>query len=145
VLLPRGALTDDLRAFFKLPTWQAESLLHLLDTYRVTPEALMYRISQLVRSQFGFRGHFTTKSRRFSVTLGSLRQARRDWRVARTEQRVSAPADDGAADMDWPAPDLQPGLWDDEMVGPALFLVSDAGSYVTGQVVIADGGLVPAR
>jgi hypothetical protein len=26
----------------------------------------------------GFRGHFTTKSRRFSVTLGSLRQARRD-------------------------------------------------------------------
>ena len=33
----------------------------------------------------------------------------------------------------------------DEMVGPALFLVSDAASYVTGQVVIADGGLVPAR
>ena len=31
----------------------------------------------------------------------------------------------------------------DEMVGPALFLVSDAASFVTGQVVIADGGLVP--
>jgi NAD(P)-dependent dehydrogenase (short-subunit alcohol dehydrogenase family) len=31
----------------------------------------------------------------------------------------------------------------DEMVGPALFLASDAGSFVTGQVVIADGGLVP--
>jgi len=30
----------------------------------------------------------------------------------------------------------------DEMVGPALFLVSDAASFVTGQVVIADGGLV---
>jgi hypothetical protein len=69
VLLPRGALTDDLRAFFKLPTWQAESLLHLLDTYRVTPEALMYRISQLVRSQFGFRAHFM----KFADYNGDLR------------------------------------------------------------------------
>lgn len=31
----------------------------------------------------------------------------------------------------------------DEMVGPALFLASDAASFVTGQVVIADGGLTP--
>ena len=30
----------------------------------------------------------------------------------------------------------------DEMVGPALFLASRASSFVTGQVVIADGGLV---
>ena len=31
----------------------------------------------------------------------------------------------------------------DEMVGPALLLVSDAGSFITGQVLLADGGLTP--
>lgn len=30
----------------------------------------------------------------------------------------------------------------DEMVGPALLLTSDAGSYITGQVIVADDGLV---
>jgi hypothetical protein len=32
----------------------------------------------------GFRGHFSTRSRRYSVTLGCLRNARRDWRTAQT-------------------------------------------------------------
>ncbi|MCA9512444.1 MAG: SDR family oxidoreductase [Myxococcota bacterium] len=31
----------------------------------------------------------------------------------------------------------------DEMVGPALLLASDAGSFMTGHVVFADGGMVP--
>ena len=31
----------------------------------------------------------------------------------------------------------------DEMVGPALLLTSDAGSFITGSVLFADGGLVP--
>ncbi len=30
----------------------------------------------------GFGGHFSTKSRRYSTTLGALRKARRDWRRA---------------------------------------------------------------
>ncbi len=33
----------------------------------------------------------------------------------------------------------------DEMIGPALFLASDASSFITGQAIIADGGLVAAR
>jgi len=33
----------------------------------------------------------------------------------------------------------------DELVGPALLLTSDAGSFITAQVLIVDGGLVPAR
>jgi hypothetical protein len=28
------------------------------------------------------------------------------------------------------------------MIGPALLLVSDAGSFITGQTIIADGGMV---
>jgi NAD(P)-dependent dehydrogenase (short-subunit alcohol dehydrogenase family) len=31
----------------------------------------------------------------------------------------------------------------DEMVGPAVLLTSDAGSYTAGQVLLADGGMVP--
>ncbi len=39
----------------------------------------------------GFRGHFSTKSRRYSVTLGALRDARAEWR------RAQAAAHDQAA------------------------------------------------
>jgi NAD(P)-dependent dehydrogenase (short-subunit alcohol dehydrogenase family) len=31
----------------------------------------------------------------------------------------------------------------DEMVGPALLLTSDAGSFITGQVLLVDGGMIP--
>jgi NAD(P)-dependent dehydrogenase (short-subunit alcohol dehydrogenase family) len=31
----------------------------------------------------------------------------------------------------------------DEMFGPALLLTSDAGSFITGQVLLVDGGMVP--
>ncbi len=36
----------------------------------------------------GFRGHFSTKSRRYSTTLGALRDARADWRRAQAAPPV---------------------------------------------------------
>ncbi|MCX4542353.1 replication initiator protein RepSA [Streptomyces sp. NBC_01565] len=45
----------------------------------------------------GFRGHFSTKSRRYSTTLGALRQVRADYRAA--QQRAS---------LGLPDPDEQP-------------------------------------
>jgi hypothetical protein len=34
----------------------------------------------------GFRGHFSTKTRRYSTTLGALRDARAEYRRAQTAQ-----------------------------------------------------------
>ena len=36
----------------------------------------------------GFRGHFSTKSRRYSVTLGALRRARRRARILLNEAKA---------------------------------------------------------
>ncbi|MEV6746298.1 replication initiator [Streptomyces sp. NPDC051080] len=53
----------------------------------------------------GFRGHFSTKSRSYSTTLGALRDARRTWR---SEQ---ARAHTGLPDLD-PTTTLVVGRWD---------------------------------
>jgi hypothetical protein len=64
----------------------------------------------------GFRGHFTTKSRRFSVTLGSLRQARRDYRAAHSDNHEPPTSGRAAIATEWPEPEPDPqlALWDDE-------------------------------
>ncbi|MGW4661185.1 replication initiator protein RepSA [Streptomyces sp. NPDC004279] len=42
----------------------------------------------------GFRGHFSTKSRRYSTTLGALRQVRADYRAAQQRQALGLPGPD---------------------------------------------------
>ena len=42
----------------------------------------------------GYRGHFSTKSRRYSTTLGALRQTRADHRADQARQILGLPASD---------------------------------------------------
>ncbi|MET9918118.1 replication initiator [Streptomyces sp. NPDC006435] len=42
----------------------------------------------------GFRGHFSTKSRRYSTTLGTLRAARRAWRTEQARSHAGLPEHD---------------------------------------------------
>ncbi|WP_432033179.1 replication initiator protein RepSA [Streptomyces antibioticus] len=44
----------------------------------------------------GFRGHFSTKSRRYSTTLGALRQTRADYRARQQRESLGLPDPDGA-------------------------------------------------
>ena len=62
-------------------------------------------------AMLGFRGHLATKSRRYSVTLGRLRQARRDY-----TRRAQLPTGDAAAgwadqDQDQDETTLVIGSW----------------------------------
>jgi hypothetical protein len=52
--------------------------------------------------QLGFGGHFSTKSRMYSVTLKQLRQARIDYRVAQRIKEGAAPLpEDAVREADW--------------------------------------------
>ncbi|GAA2989729.1 hypothetical protein GCM10020227_68150 [Streptomyces flavovirens] len=42
----------------------------------------------------GFRGHFSTKSRSYSTTLGALRAARRAWRTEQAHAHADLPESD---------------------------------------------------
>lgn len=49
--------------------------------------------------QFGYGGHYLTKSRRYSTTFGALRQARRDWQLTRRRQQRARDAERRITDL----------------------------------------------
>lgn len=49
--------------------------------------------------QFGYGGHYLTKSRRYSTTFGALRQARRDWHLHRQRHQREQTAERRAENL----------------------------------------------
>ena len=76
----------------------AAQLAHRADTHGVQAYDGLGRWLHML----GFRGHFATKSRRYSVTLGGLRSARRRWQTAqlRKQRHGHGPAVDVGHDQD---------------------------------------------
>ncbi len=58
LIMPRTSMLADLQAFFQLSTWSPDFLPELLLKYRVTPEMLLYRFSELIPQFFGLKLHF---------------------------------------------------------------------------------------
>jgi hypothetical protein len=68
LLMPRAPFLDDLQTFFAANTWDQQYLLDMLARYNVTPEMLLYRMSELVPQFFGVKLHFL----RFHHAVGGL-------------------------------------------------------------------------
>lgn len=60
---------------------------HQGDAEAPTGEPLPYRLLGMWAHMLGFRGHFSTKSRRYSVTLGALRLARHRFQILAADAR----------------------------------------------------------
>ena len=58
LLMPRDSLVTDVRTFFAQETWNFVPLLAMLYKYDVTPEMLLYRLSEVIPQTFGTRLHF---------------------------------------------------------------------------------------
>ena len=58
LLMPRDSLVADLQTFFAQEIWNPAPLLAMLHKYDVTPEMLLYRLSEVIPQTFGTRLHF---------------------------------------------------------------------------------------
>jgi transcriptional regulator with XRE-family HTH domain len=69
LLMNRERLLADLREFFALERWQPRRFSDFLDTYEVTPEIFMYRLTEVLPEYFGIKLHFL----RFNHEAGEYR------------------------------------------------------------------------
>ncbi|MFH8978301.1 replication initiator [Streptomyces sp. NPDC017890] len=86
-----GALDRPIRFLAELAqariTEHARRMIRTAWTLGARPELADLRLRAWAH-MLGFRGHFSTKSRRYSTTLGALRDARADWRRAQAAPPV---------------------------------------------------------
>jgi hypothetical protein len=83
----------------------------------------------------GFGGHFSTKTRRYSTTLGALQQARRDWRRARLHDAGPDPDERHDRDLD--------GEETTVVIGALAF--AGIGWHTTADAVLAKSAAAAAR
>ncbi|WP_031026103.1 replication initiator protein RepSA [Streptomyces albus] len=77
-----------------IPEHTARLIAACLDLHHVYPDRRLRDWAHML----GFRGHFSTKSRRYSTTLGALRQTRADYRAAQQREALGLPDPDDATE-----------------------------------------------
>ncbi|MGY5053623.1 replication initiator protein RepSA [Streptomyces sp. 900105755] len=73
-----------------VPDHPARLIAACLDLHALYPDRKLRDWAHML----GFRGHFSTKSRRYSTTLGALRQTRADYRAAQQREALGLPDPD---------------------------------------------------
>ncbi|GAV45698.1 replication initiator protein RepSA [Streptomyces acidiscabies] len=74
----------------EVPDHPARLIAACLDLHALYPDRKLRDWAHML----GFRGHFSTKSRRYSTTLGALRQTRADYRAAQQREALGLPHPD---------------------------------------------------
>ncbi len=77
-------------ALLDVPEHPARLIAACLDLHALYPDRKLRDWAHML----GFRGHFSTKSRRYSTTLGALRQVRADYRAAQQRAALALPDPD---------------------------------------------------
>ncbi len=86
----RATRHDDVHHLVDNP--HAQAMISACWTLGAHPELEQLRLRPWAH-MLGFRGHYSTRSRRYSTTLTALRQARRDWRDQRLLGAFGYPAE----------------------------------------------------